>query len=255
MEVNKNEINLDKYIQGELTGNDLKEFEALLEKDEVLKQKADFHQYADTVLHDKLGEANKIDPALKSIIENLGDKYFVEEEITNEKEIIQEEKVAKPSIIKRLLPFATSAAAAALLLFLSLPNQFDRHFDLLKVKNSQSSTTISNDFEKANERYKSKNYKDAIFLYDKSLTENSNNPYALQYKGCAEMELDQIDKAINTFQQLATQHIDFKDLANWYLALSYLKKGEEQKAKNTLKFISKDDKEYYEKAQQLLKEL
>jgi len=39
------------------------------------------------------------------------------------------------------------------------------------------------------------------------------------------------------------------------LALCYLKKGNEEQAKSTLMLITKEDKEYYEKAQQLLMEI
>ena len=85
--------------------------------------------------------------------------------------------------------------------------------------------------------------------------ENANNPRALVYKGCAEMELNKIEEAINTFQQLLAQHNDYKDMANWYLALCYLKKGDEAEVKNRLELVTADDKPYYDKAQLLLKEL
>jgi len=109
-------------------------------------------------------------------------------------------------------------------------------------------------FDKANKAYKSKNYKQAILLYDEYLLEDSNNPSALLFRGGAELALKQTDAAILTFQQLV-QNRKYTDMANWYLALAHLKKEDIEQAKSNLKRITNEDKKYYDKAQQLLKEL
>lgn len=261
----KKEINLDKYIQGELNSVELMEFEDLLEKDEALQKKLNFHQYVDVILHKKLtlkNDDSDVDAELKPILKELGNKYF-SEETSNEFNVTTEEEpketISKPSNIKRLLRFTTLATAAALLLFLFLPNKnnklYESFFEPEKLISLQSSNGNSSNFDKANGLYKSKNYKEAKVLYEKTLVESPNNSWALVYKGCSEMELNQIGNAISTFQQLLAQHNDFSGMANWYLALCYLKNKDEPQVKNSLERILVDDKTYYNKAQKLLEEL
>jgi len=264
MEFDKNEINIEKYIQGELSGDALKEFEAQIEQDKALQKEVNFYQYTDAVLETNLAPKKDtliVGNEFKRNLDKLSNKYFQEKAINEFKpttEVAQEESNAKPTIIKRLLPFATLAAAAALLLFLFLPNKdnklYKNFFMPEKLISLQSPTGNLTDFDKAINRYESKNYKDAIPLFDKALIENPSSPWIFVYKGCSEMELNQIDEAMHTFQQLAAQNSDFTDKANWYLALCYLKKGDKLQTINLLKRISPDDKKY-EKAQQLMKEL
>lgn len=264
MEFDKNEINLEKYIQGELSGDALKEFETQIEKNEVLQKEVNFHQYTDAVLNDNLAQKRStadLDAEFKSNLNELGNKYFPREALNERNpatETIEEKTIAKPSLIKRLIPFATLAAAAAFLLFLFLPDRdsklYKSYFESEKLIRLQGQFDNSSNFDNANRQYESENYKEAKILYDKFLIENPNNPWALAYKGCSEMELTHMDKAIRTFQILAAKNNDFADMANWYLSLCYLKKGDKVQTINFLKSISPAGKEYG-KAQQLLKEL
>jgi len=264
MELNKTDINIEKYILGELSEEALNEFEAQIEKDEALQKKVNFYQYSDSVLYDKLSrkkDTNDVNAEFIANLDKLGNKYFPKEvanELNPTTEEVQELTTGKPPIIKRLLPFATLAAAAALLVFLFLPGKnnklYENFFEPEKLISQQSLPDNTSNFEKANELYKSENYKEAKVLYEKSLIEKPNDAWALVYKGCSEMELNQINQAVSSFQQLADQHNDFADIANWYLALCHLKKGDAAQSTNLLKRISKNDK-HYEKARQLLKEL
>ncbi len=262
MELDNTDIIIEKYIQGKLSGAALKAFETQMEKDEALQKQVNFYQYTDIFLQDNLTspkETTNIDTAFKANLDKLGNQYF-SEEIENDlyPETAHEEAAAKPSIIKRLLPFATLAAAAALLLFLFLPDKndrlFDNYFEAEKVLNTHDEIGSLTDFEKAINQYKGKNYQKAIPLFEKSLSEKPDNPWGLVFKGCAQMELNQIDEAMNTFQQLYTKHNDYTDMASWYLALCHLKKGEHTQTKNLLKSISPNET-YFEKARQLLKAL
>lgn len=256
MEREITEINIDKYVQGELTGDALIKFETLLEKDEALQEKVKFSNYADAVLHKNLASENLEDSGiddLKPILDKLGDKYFSENEYakTNEAAATVIKEKEQPNRIRRLLPFATLAAAAALLLLLFLPKAenelFAKHFE---VPENQGKMGI---LDKANTAYKAQNYKQAISLYNEHLLKEPNSPNVLLYKGGAALALKQTDTAIKTFEQLVKNQ-RYADAANWYLALAYLKKGEEEKTKSYLKLISVEDKVYYDKAQLLLKE-
>jgi len=265
MEFDKTNINIEKYIQSELSGEALKAFEAQIEKDEALQKKVSFYQYSDVVLRDNLSQkkdTTDADSEFVASLDKLGDKYFpskAKNEFTPTAKVAYEETTSKPFVIKRLLPFATLAAVAALLLFLFIPNNdnelYENYFELAKPINTQGPTGNLTDFDQALGKYESKNYQEAIRLFNKSIDENPGNPWALVFKGCSEMELNQIDEGITTFKNLSNSDNDFREMANWYLALCQLKKEDIAQTKTMLKRISPEDKKYYDKAQQLLKEL
>ncbi len=274
MESNKSDIIIDQYIQGQLSGEALKEFEALLEKDTALQEEVNFAQYAEVVLHKKLSTKavqDEVDQKLQPLLTQFGDQYFTEaafEQVESNAETVQPETrttpTPTPTLIKRLLPFAMVAAAAALLLFvywnstLFLPHEHEKlyanFYEPEKTINTQSPTNALTDFDKGTQQYNNKKYQEAIPHFEKSVDENINRAWALIYTGNAQMELTQMDEAIQTFQQLKTQYPDFANKANWYLALCQLRQGNTNLTIETLKRISPDAKEY-NKAQQLLKKL
>jgi len=265
-----NEIDINRYINGKLKGEDLVVFEKLLSQNQTLREKVNFHKDVDAVLKEKMASLEtfeKEEAVLKPLLNELGDDFFLQKNQIDKNVILESvagpatelQSKSKPSIIKRLFPIVGVAAAAAILLFLFIPKQenklFVKYFELPTLQTKMSPSDDPTTFDKANKAYKSKSYKEAVVLYNQSLKEDLNNPKALLYKGGAELELNKISNASNTFQKLINQHPKYADIANWYLALIYLKKGNEEKAKSILKLVTKDDKEYYNKAQQLLKEI
>lgn len=263
MEFNETDITIEKYIQGELSGEPLKEFELQIENDKDLQKKVNLYQYTDAVLFDNLSRnknAGEVNAKFKANLEELGHTYFPKETANEFKpttKVAQEEAVTKSPIIKRLLPFVTLAAAAALLLFFIFPKEkntlYAKNFEPEKLITTQSSADNSSIFSQANKHYRTENYKEAIPLYAQDISENPGNPWALVYKGCSHMAVNQIDEAMILFEQLAKQYSDFSDMAYWYLALCHLKKEEETQAKTILKRISPEEKVYFDKAQKLLK--
>lgn len=264
MELNINEININRYTNGELSGDELKAFETLLQKDEALQEKVDSHQFMDAVLYKNLSAIEESEQTeLKPLLKEFDTKYFSEEkdEVTGKEPtpISQqsEQPNSKPNLVRRLIPFAALAAAAALLLFLFIPKSenelYAKYFEV-PYNQSKMGPGDPSVFDKANKAYKSQDYKQAITYYNEVLSKDLKDPKALQYKGGAELALNKTDASIITFQKLV-QNRRYVDMANWYLALGYLKKGEEEKTKSYLKLITTDDKKYYDKAQQLMKEL
>jgi len=265
MKLDINEININRYANGELSGEALKEFEALLVKDKALQEKVKSHEFMDAVLFKNLDKADQLEEeqtVLTPLLDEFGTEYFLKPEYANtaleptEKSFEKEVSSPKPNRIRRLLPFAFLAAAAALFLFLFIPNTenelYAKHFELPDNQNKMGQ--ILTTFDKANKAYKTENYKEAVLLYNEFLLESPNNSNALLFKGGAELSLKQTNKAITTFQQLVKNR-KYADIGNWYLALCYLKNGDEAQTKTILKRISEEDKEYYDKAQQLLKAL
>lgn len=269
MKNNNIEININRYINGELKGKDLVAFEALLLQDKTLQEKVNFHKDVDAILYEKMAPVKtfkKEEAKLKPLLKELGREFFLQENQANEHktETHKTETTAEPqsqsksAIIRRLSPLVSLAAAAALLLFFFFPNTenklYTKHFELPTNQTKMSLDNNPTDFDKANKAYKNGNYKESIMLYNESLAENPDNAQTLLYKGGAELAINQTKDATQTFQKLV-QNKNYADIANWYLALTYLKKGDTEKTKSYLKLISLEDKTYYDKAEELLKEL
>lgn len=256
--------NIEKYIQGELAGNELMEFEVLLEKDEALLKKVLFYQYSMSILsknqaskevgEDKLAKINPI-------LDELRDKHFIYK--TAKTEIPQEETEPKPTIIKRLLPFTALAVAAALLIFLFLPQLQNKsnleiaehNFEPYPLSTNRMGNGGDADklFKDAQRNYNNGNFEEANKKFDAFLKEKPKAPEVWLAKGSSAFALNKINVAINSFKKVIK--IDDGGInhpnANWYLALCYLKKDESEKAIYHLKKI-KEGADNYVEAKQLL---
>jgi hypothetical protein len=102
---------------------------------------------------------------------------------------------------------------------------------------------------------------DAFQAYEKEdyelsakLFENISEDYALLYGGISNLEIGQTQKAINQLKSLSLQNSNYQDVAEWYLALAYLKNNETEKAKKVLNSIDKNQ-QFSEQAVELLSNL
>jgi len=273
MELNEKTIEINQYINGELSGNALTKFEALLQKNKALQEKVNFHKDVDAVLLENMTPVNEFieeEALLMPTLNDLGQKHFLENREATQTEIDLKEKppatpkpiaVAKPTLVKRLVPMALLAAAAAMLLFVFAPfkGNFDntelannnfKPFSLETVMSKEDNPSIK---DKARKAYSDKQYKESIPLIEKWLIDSPDSPKAWLAKGSAEYELNKLDEAIISFEQV-TGNPSFNALAYWYLALAHLKKGDKQQAKAALMKIEKGE-ENYEKGQELLKKI
>ncbi len=101
------------------------------------------------------------------------------------------------------------------------------------------------DNEKAAAIYEQLLYTDDTQAFDKASE-------AHRLLGICYLELNQPDKAIAEFKQVTA----YTELADWYIALAYLKKGDTEAGKQQLTQIISDPKHFYRaKAEELLEEL
>lgn len=98
-----------------------------------------------------------------------------------------------------------------------------------------------------NEWIKSESY------FNRLIETNPYNSIYNFYLGIIYLELDQVDKSINNFLiVLQSNNYLIEEQANWYLALSYIKKGKQTNAKYYLKKIVNQNSEISKKADRLL---
>ena len=89
--------------------------------------------------------------------------------------------------------------------------------------------------------YEAQDYYKAINLFNSVKT--PDEAYIIYYKGLCFLALEKSDEAIALLSEVATKQgldgksADFKEKANWYLAMAYLKNNETEKAISRLSLI------------------
>jgi len=267
------EITINKYINGELRGTALEEFEALLKKDKALQEEVQFHMEVDKtlVIHEEV-ENNK---NLKSLLSNLGETHIQDKAADVTKTVAQKKQaeiIANPEIfkenewkIRKSIPFALLAAAAAFLLFMFLPSlQKQSNLEIAESKfqlyqlndNVMGEENTSKIYEEAKRNYYNGNLKKANQQFNSYLQEIPNAPKVWLAKGSTEFKLGDIDTALNSFENVIKMDESgiYHSNAHWYLAMCHLKKDNTEKAIAELKKIQKGQ-DYYKEAQDLLNQL
>ncbi|WP_338769394.1 tetratricopeptide repeat protein [Bernardetia sp. ABR2-2B] len=121
--------------------------------------------------------------------------------------------------------------------------------------NQKSSKEILFDAMRA---YDNKKYTDAIFLFDSYLITNPNDAQALYFGGVSYYENHNYSKSISLLEDFLKQKSSMiyqkhNQDAEWYLANSYLKTNQKQKAKTVLQKIANSGSKYASQAKSLLK--
>ncbi len=104
--------------------------------------------------------------------------------------------------------------------------------------------------------YQQNDYQQAIPYLERVSQQAAADPQTVLYLGNSYLNTNETEKAIRQFTQgLSLKDAILRQHAAWYLALSYLKKGEKEPAKKQLHEIIRQQGIYQEKAEELLSEL
>ena len=245
---------IDKYFEGNLSELERKTFDKLMASD------PDFREAVDFQMKTKQAFQNHERKTLKGFLSQIED------------EIIQSEnEIKKPGAKSRKLwPFM----AAAVLISVMAIGYFVK-------KNSMSNTDeFSHDFyayyevypnvvkpitrgEVVNPEelekaafiaYESRDFKLADSLFSSLIDQHKE--YLLFYKGITKIELQQYDSAKIYFENyLYSDGMQFRDQAKWYMALSFLVKGDTLRGKEELVKLKNGSGYKMEEVEKLLESL
>ncbi len=232
------EILLHNYFEGTLLDHEKEAFQKLLSEDAEFAKDFAFQKNLKTAI--TLHERNELKKKLKSF----------------------ENKKAKSS---RRLPLAVAACMVALIGIFFIMKNPDRNSDSLYARFYQPyPNTIApivrgengEDIKsKAFYAYENKDYKKSAALFSE-LGKTENSQYPLLYEGIALMELGKFNEAIVVFIKLKESPEDpFQYYIKWYLALCYLRTGEEEKTASILKMLIITENPLQENAERLLEAL
>lgn len=258
---NTNNITISKYINGELTGAELAEFEKLLQQDKAFNDEVNFHKIVDETLAENYQATSKINDSERLEFEGILSKVMQRDLVTElEEDDLNEQStpndtVTSNTLIRRLIPFAALAAAAAILFFMMSPPNLSNLADQNYTHyNYDADHTLGpGDLEEGINAYDNKNYKKALPIFNENLTGDLKLHLA---KGNAEYNLGKYEEAIETFNGVIerTGVASYRNYANWYIALTYLKKKDKNQSIKLLKKLP-ENSDFYNQAQDLIKEL
>ena len=242
---------IDRYLDKDLSGPELNWFEKELDSNSELQAELEFQKE----LNEAIGQ---------------GDIYDLREKLDAIHEIVDPEPIRKK--IKRTLTenWAGFAAASVVILctigfFLSTvinsgqtaEELFDQYYEPYIVPtNYRSAADINNVFHRALVEYGNQDYKKALQLFEKVLIEDETRMDVTLLSGISYLEIENFNGANNSFIKVIDHNDNlFIEQAEWYLALCYLKTGEQEKAHFKFGKMITDNSLYKEEAEDILNKL
>lgn len=230
---------IEKYFSNSLNPKEQLRFNELLQSDEKFKKEFTFQKDLQKVIsrnqHDELKKTlqdfEKDKPVVKLL--NISKKWLVAASIL--------------IIVGLGFVFLKSS-------FYQSPEKiFAENYEpyrniVLPIERGENSNTIEHSAFVA---YENGNYHKAINLFNS--VPKTNTTYILFYKSMCYMSLNKTNEAITLLKTItdsdneANSEKNFNEIANWYLALAYLKIGETEMARNQFSSIANDEENVFKK--------
>lgn len=238
-----------KYLDGEVIGEEKSNFEKELALNVSLRKKLELVKEVDKTLKDE--ELS----SFVSKIQNIS---------TSLKNSNTEGKKANALTIRRYLSTAAVllilAISSVLYLNLSGPknvkiyNRYYQRYEASIITRSGGSET--DNLITAIQLYDKGKYQEAISKFNLLLKQDNTNTTVLFFIGMSYMETKLYDKAIANFNLLINQKdTAFKEHAEWYMALCFIRTNQISHASEALNHIAGSNSFYKIKAVDLLKKL
>ncbi len=247
---NDNYILIKKYLEGELSEEEVMNFKTRLKEDAAFSEEYTLQKSMNIFL-----ERYQNQPQLKYKLESIGKDFFTEGKNEKEDKVIP---ITRNKNRNRWLIglIATAAIAAILVMFnpfqqQDLYNQYASHQPISLTEKSTGSDAGTN----AEQTFNQKNYALAYENLTIYLQENPEDQKAQLALGISALESGKTEEAISIFETINAGSSALKNYGTWYLALSYLKQKDFEKAKAWSRQVPDSDKVLFEKAQNLLGDL
>lgn len=233
-------ILFDQYLQGELSGEALLDFEKQLSENPELASELETFKEVQMQLETKFGFAADR-KAFETNLKNISKAHFKEGKF-------------KVISLKPLIYLVAASVVFLLGLFLFNPSKpnFEDYNQYENAYLTERSDGIES-LKQAETAFNAKDYKTAIPLFEAVLKENKTAEIQYFY-GVSLLENNQIDKAEIVFNKIKSGNSVYKNKAIFGLALAKLKQ-EDYKACEEILLTIPSDYENYDKVQELLDKL
>lgn len=256
---------IEAYILRSMSQDEITSFEEQMNSDEFLKKEVLLQQS----LHQSFNEkdwsidqrADKLEELTKLTAQLSSDEYKkASQNITAASEAYFESIDKKNPQTKRF-SFYKVGIAASILLLLSIPffwsgNTIGSQYEALAqwedVPSIIEKGNAQNAAVKGETLFRAHDYDKVVSHFS---TSDTLSPYSLMYLGIAYLELDNTEKALQTFDKLLDTKSIESSRAYWYQLLAYVKEENKEKIKETLAIILSSEQNYnYKKALSLSEE-
>jgi tetratricopeptide (TPR) repeat protein len=244
---------IDKYLNGELAGEELKAFEDKLKTDRQLQKELKLERELNQIILDE-------------------DTIDFRKEVVGIREEMQQHKSDKSPQTVKLSSSKWYLLAASIVVLVGLlgylyfiQNQqisneklFAQYYSKYPSNLAERSDgDISNNpFVLGLNEYEADNFEGAIRYLSLAINEDSLNYAARLYLGISHMENNNLDKAIEDFKRIISEPGNvFIGQAKWFLALTYLKTDDvdyREETKNLLRSIVQNKGDRAKEAQEVL---
>lgn len=233
---------IGRYVEGEMQGEELKEFEDQMQIDGTLREKVDVFSSVEQALSGRF-QNDTNEQGFNNQIARLAGAHIVED-------------AEKPSKIKWFLWAAAASVILLAVIFFSTPSSEPTYADYAVYEPLALAERGDTDSVKllAESAFNGKEYEKALRYVDAILREDMENTSLQIYKAIALIELGRYDEADDLLNSIERRDSLYRDKAIWWQALSALKQREYDRSKALLIRISEDADEY-KRAQTLLDEL
>lgn len=241
------EQDIERYLNNEMTQEEVATFLHKIDTDPEAKKLFNLYQEMNVIydqndweLSDKKTANQKVQQYEQFLRSDKG-----KEKANSIKAAEQSYFNEKPLKLNQILKYVAVAAIfiAGLFLFIEYNQSVNTEQLYATYKNWEELPSLTlrdqnSDLTEIEQQFRAENYKESLLLLDTYVLNNDQvNPQLLMYKGISQLELHKNTAAIDTFTRLLESNTLDADKAHWYLALSYLKNQDLEKAKTELALL------------------
>ena len=239
---------IESYFNQTLTNNERRAFEAQCENDETFAKEVAFYITTKQVLHEEL---------LKQKTEQWQEENAAAEEVP----IFS---IVKKSLLNRWITYAAAAClvlAASVYLFETNASPKKLADNYIKANYSTLSQLMSGDSDSITlgmAAYNDQQYSRAIQLFEGVEKHDPSNSDVKKYAGLAYLKMQNYDKALQQFNELAAMEGLFSNSGDFLKAVTLMersKPGDKEEAKKLLQKVVTEKEAENEKAEEWLKKL
>ncbi len=246
MNIEKNKIDLvEDYLMGNLEGTVKSDFEKLLTEDEELQEYME---------------------EFKLIFE--GARFSGRKDLFNQLKEIEKNREDKPTKVVKFRSLYYGIAASILLLISTyfafnyisqdppsvVAESYFEPYPALYGAATRSSETEYTQLELGMQLYEVARYEESIEILE-SVVDPEKQEMINFYLGNAYLAIDDYSKSETIFKELINTGKIFSHDAKWYLAITYLKENETDKAISLLKDLTSYENDYAKKAKKMLRDV
>lgn len=248
MKTNEMQEQLEKYLKGDMIGDELKQFEAILISNTDLLRELALEQELDLVLAD----SDVLDLKMK----------------LNAIRQAKRKVISLPPVfdgMKSNMRYVAAAASMGLLITAGVLTLSPRAYTaekLFKMYYQPDKALVVNrsgnvNIVEALLKFQEKDFVSASNMFEEILVTESDNIALRFYSGISFIETEKYDKAIDAFNFIIKDNDNlYIEHAEWYLALCYLKKDQPEEARKQLLRIANEENGFYRTdAQKILEKL